>query len=427
MQSLIKIYAKKLNLFMLLAIVLGVAFGFFFPEFSKSISFLGEIFLRLLSLLIVPVIVISMISGVLGLEDKNSLGRFGLKTIIYYTLTTALAVVTGLILVNILKPGLENTLASKATLSISDSLSKQQVSLDQGLGISEVIKQIFPKNIIQAASEGNILGLIFFSILIAIALLSIKHPGTEILKNIFNASFEAIIKLVDWVMYAAPIGILSLVANLSAEFISNGNFIKLGSSIFSYSLTVTTGLLFHGIISLSVIAYLFKINPFALFKAMLPALTTAFSSASSTASLPLTIDSLENRAGVPNKFASFVAPLGATINMDGTAIYEAIAAVFIANMYGVELSFNQQIIIFLTATLSAVGAAGIPGAGLIMMTLILNSVGLPVQGIQLIVIVDRVLDMLRTSINVWGDSVGAAVLAVSEGAELKVGLFKRNS
>ncbi|MEZ4753905.1 MAG: dicarboxylate/amino acid:cation symporter [Bdellovibrionota bacterium] len=400
---------------MLLGILVGVACGYLLPSFSNSISIIGEIFLRLLSLLILPVIVVSMISGILGLNSAENLGRLGLKTLVYYTITTALAVITGLTIVNLIDPGKSN-LANSTSLELSQTVtSPESLSAESLGGLTEVARNIFPKNIISAASEGNILGVIFFSILIGVALISVKHPGVKTIKDMLGALFEAVIKLVDWVMYLAPIGIFALVANLTAEFIADGKLLNLGGSIAAYSFTVITGLAIHGLFSLALIAFLFKINPLKFFLAMFPALTTAFSTASSAATLPLTIDSLRDNAGVPNKYASFVAPLGATINMDGTAIYEAIAAVFIANMYGIDLTLGQQAVIFLTATFSAIGAAGIPGAGLIMMTLVLHSVGLPAQGIELIVIVDRALDMLRTSINVWGDSIGAAVLAVSEG------------
>ena len=409
---------------MLLGIILGIVSGIYLPEFSTSTAILGEIFLRLLSLLIIPVIVVSMISGILGLGDSSSLGRLGIKTIIYYACTTALAVITGLALVNVIEPGKDNPTNTRVEISENSTVNSQALEEPKG-GIADVVKKVFPRNIVKAAYEGNILGLIFFSIALGIAFLSIKHPGVETIKQVVEASFEAVITLVDWAMYTAPIGIFSLVAKLTADFVLDGTLLELGGSIASYSITVIAGLIIHGLFTLSIIAFFFKINPLKFFIAMFPAVSTAFSTASSAATLPLTIDSLEHRAGVPNKHASFVAPLGATINMDGTAIYEAIAAVFIANMYGVDLSLGQQAIIFLTATFSAIGAAGIPGAGLIMMTLVLNSVGLPAQGIELVVIVDRALDMLRTSVNVWGDSIGAAILAVSEGEQVvreKVGI-----
>jgi len=215
-------------------------------------------------------------------------------------------------------------------------------------------------------------------------------------------------------MLLAPIGFFSLIASLIGGFLLKGQLALLGESLLEYTATVVMGLLIHGCIFLPLIARFFGVRPFKLFRAMTPAVLSAASTASSSATLPITLDCLERKAGVPTRIGSFVAPLGSTINMDGTAIYEAIAVVFIANMLGTELTFSHQILIFLTATLSAVGAAGIPGAGLIMMVLILNTVGLPEEGIMLVIIVDRLLDMLRTAVNVWGDSVGAAVIASTE-------------
>lgn len=403
MSILLDMYKRHLNLLIFLSIAIGGAAGFFVPEYSEKFSFLGELFIRLLTLLIVPVIIVSMLSGILNLGDTANLGKIGLKTVCYYLVTTALAVCVGLVLVNLIKPGTEG-----ATLAMPETMSANVQA--HATGLMAVMESIVPKNIISAASAGNVLGLIFFSVFFGIAILQLKHPAKKTIADCLGALFEAILWMVDRVMLLAPIGIFSLVYVLVSGFVTNNTLVSLGESIGWYSLTVILGLLFHACITLPILLAIFKINPFRFFKQMFPALVTAFSTASSAATLPITIDSLEKRAGVSNQTASFVAPLGATVNMDGTAIYEAVAAIFIANMYGVELSSSQQLIVFLTATFSAIGAAGIPGAGLIMMTLVLHSVGLPVEGIQLIVVVDRVLDMLRTSINVWGDSTGAIII-----------------
>ncbi len=397
---------------MMLSILFGALGGVFLPELVPSIKILGEIFLRLLMMLIVPVVVVSMISGILNLGDTESLGRLGLKAIVYYTATTAIAVLTGLILVNIIEPGKSGGLV--AAVNIIPEVGQVAQVAGHG-GLTEVIKGIFPKNIFEAASKGNILGLIFFSIFLGLAILNTQHKVTHTVRELVDCLFGAIIWMVDKVMYVAPFGIFSLVANLTLEFYNDDRLVELGTHIGSYTVTVLCGLFFHGVISLSLLALVFKVNPLKLFKALFPAISTSFSTASSSMTLPITIDCLEKRAGVSNKVAGFVAPLGATANMDGTAIYEAIAAIFIANMYGVDLTFPQQFAIFITATFSAIGAAGIPGAGLVMMTMVLGVVNLPLEGIQLIVVVDRVLDMVRTSVNVWGDSVGSAIIAVSEG------------
>lgn len=406
-------YKQRLNTFLFLGILLAIPVGYLAPELQYITSFLGDLFLRILFLLIVPIIVVSMLAGILQFEDSNQLGKIGLRAFAYYALTTALAVVTGLVAVNCINPGISADTDRESHVRIestaSDSSAGAQTKPSGGIGM--VIKQIIPKNVIAAAAEGNVLGLIFFSTLLAIALLMQGDACKTHIKPIVDILFNALIWLVDLAMITAPIGIFCLVSAAVSDAVLNNILATTGIEIGKYFLTVLSGLLVHGLISLPLILYFFGIQPITFASAMLPAITTAFSTASSTATLPITIDSLKNRAGVSEKVASFVAPLGATVNMDGTAIYEAVAAIFIANMYGIDLTFSQQFIIFLTATFSAIGAAGIPGAGLLMMTLVLDSVGLPAEGIGLIVGVDRILDMFRTGINVWGDSIGAAIIA----------------
>ena len=410
MARLFQTYKHRLNTFLFFGILAALPFGYFTPDLAQSFSFVGDLFLRSLSLMIIPIIFISVLSGILQFDQTEQLGRVGIKTVIYYAVTTALAVITGLIMVNLIEPGKSEL---KLETAIHQKVDQQSASTNSG-GLLEVTKKIIPTNIIQAASEGNVLGLIFFTVILGLALL--KHPGSgqEHIRQIVNVLFSSLIWMVDLIMLFAPIGIFALIGNLIAETILSKTINTVGYEIFRYSLTVLAGLAIHGGLTLTLLLKYFKVSPIGFFKDMLPALLTAFSTASSAATLPITIDSLENRSNVPNKIAGFVASLGATVNMDGTAIYEAVAAVFIANIYGIELSFNNQLVVFLTATFSAIGAAGIPGAGLIMMTLVLSSVGLPAEGIGLIVVVDRILDMFRTCINVWGDSIGAKIIAVGE-------------
>ncbi len=413
LRNLAALYKQHLQTFMFIGIIGGALFGFLLPELSVQTALIGELFLRLLSLLVVPVIVLSMLAGVFNLKGSENIARIGLKAILYYATTTALAVVVGLTLVNIIQPGTgdspnrEKVLAEVIT---TDTMQEAKASFR----LSDVARNIVPKNIFQAATEGNVLGLIFFTIFLGVALLQIKHPGVDAVMSSTSALFDGVLWMIEQILLLAPLGFFSLIASLVGEFVLEESLLQLGVDIGWYTLTVVSGLLVHALIILPVLASLFRVSPLSFAQAMFPALTTAFSTASSSATLPVTLDSLEHRAGVSNKIASFVAPLGATVNMDGTAIYEAVAVVFIANMLGVDLSGTQQLMIFLTATFSAIGAAGIPGAGLIMMVLVLHSVGLPADGIKLVVVVDRVLDMLRTSINVWGDSIGAAIIARTE-------------
>lgn len=400
---------------MLLAIALGVAIGILAPEIGAAGALIGELFIRLLTLLIVPVIVVSMLGGIMNLESSGNLGRLSLKTITYYTVTTALAVGIGLCMVNLINPGKQELQSTQARFNQAAPEDVKVTAVPERGGLSDVLRNVIPTNIVKAASEGNVLGIIFFSIFLAIALLKIEHAGVTHIREIVAALFAAVIWMVEKAMLLAPIGVLCLVADKVGEFMISGKLAILGSSIGWYAVTVVGGLMVHALVSLPLIAMMFRVNPLRFALAMSPALTTAFSTASSAATLPVTIETLEKRASVSNRTASFVVPLGATVNMDGTAIYEAVAAIFIANMYAIELNASQQLTVFLTATFSAIGAAGIPGAGLIMLALVLNSVGVPAEGIALIVGIDRFLDMLRTCVNVWGDSIGAVVIAKSEG------------
>ena len=410
MSKLFTSYKNRLNTFLFLGILAAIPFGYLMPESLPMTGLIGELFLRSLYLLIVPIIVVSMLAGILQFEDSRQLGTIGLRTLLYYGLTTAIAVATGLVVVNIVNPGISTEETTSASLSTQAAATSEAPAARKG-GIAEVVRKIIPKNVVAAASEGNVLGLIFFTTLFAIALLLQGEQCKTHIKPIVDVIFAALIWLVDLAMILAPVGIFCLVSGTVSDAVEKNMVGTVGYEIVRYSFTVLSGLLFHALVSLPLILLFFGISPIKFAKAMLPAITTAFSTASSSATLPITLDSLSRRANVSEKVSSFVAPLGATVNMDGTAIYEAVAAIFIANMYGVDLTFTQQFVIFLTATFSAIGAAGIPGAGLIMMTLVLDSVGLPAEGIGLIVGVDRILDMFRTSINVWGDSIGAAIIA----------------
>ncbi|RME57230.1 MAG: dicarboxylate/amino acid:cation symporter [Candidatus Dadabacteria bacterium] len=402
-------YSKNINLFLLLAIAGGGLCGFFFPSFSHKTSGAGELFLRLLTMLIVPIIVLSIISGVINVKDSARLGEIGVKTVVYYFFTTALAVVVGLFLVNLIKPGKDYPSSKTAKSSVVSSYGLN--SSQHTHSVKDIFFRMVPKNIVKAALEGNVLGLIFFSALIGIGLLkSTTENQLSTTRSVINSLFSSTVWIVELVMLYAPLGVFGLVASLTSKAVLEGSFYQLSSALGWYFFTVVLGLFIHGFFTLSFFLVFFKINPFKFFKAMFPALVTAFSTASSSATLPVTLESLEERAKVSKEVSGFVAPLGSTVNMDGTAIYEAVAAIFIANVYGMHLGFQEQIIVFLTATFSAVGAASIPGAGLVMMTMVLSSVGIPLEGIKLIVVVDRVLDMLRTSVNVWGDSVGSAVI-----------------
>jgi len=386
---------------MIAGAVLGVLGGLFIGDFMLRIAFLGTIFLNALKMVVIPLVVASMIVGVTSLGDVRTLGRTGLKTLAFYFVTTSASVIVGLILVNILQPG--------AGVEIWDTTVPDFVAKSGESGIVDVLVGLIPPNIIGAAADGKILPLIVFSLLFGGVLSAIGEKGKPVVA-VFDGINAAMMKIVHLIILFAPIGVLALIGGIVAE--ERDSFEQLVSSLGMYSLTVILGLLIHALITLPLLlSILGRKNPWQYFMGVGEALATAFTTASSSATLPITIDAVENKNNVDSRAASFVLPLGATINMDGTALYEAVAALFIAQISGIDLTLGQQVIIFLTATLASVGAAGIPHAGTVMMVMVLGAVGLPMEGIGLIFAVDWFLDRCRTTVNVWGDSVGAAVIA----------------
>ena len=386
---------------MILGAVLGVLGGLYLGDFFLSIKFIGTIFLNALKMIVVPLIVASMIVGVTSLGNISKLGRTTGKTFVYYLVTTGVSVLIGLILVNIIKPGIGiESFAAYVPELVEES--KQRSLID-------VFVSLIPSNLIEAAAEGRILPLIVFSLIFGAVLTTIGEKGKPVIQ-FFEGLNEAIMKLVTIIIYFAPLGVMALIGGIVAE--NRDSIQELVSGLALYSLTVLLGLLIHAVIILPLILKLFtKRKPFRYFINMGQALATAFTTASSSATLPITMDCVEEKNKVDERAASFVLPLGATINMDGTALYEAVAALFIAQIYGIDLGIGSQVIIFLTATLASVGAAGIPHAGTVTMVFVLAAVGLPLEGIGLIWAIDWFLDRCRTTVNVWGDSVGASVIA----------------
>ena len=396
----------KLHWQILIALFLGVIVGALFGERIIWISFLGDIFLRLLKMIIIPLIIASIISGVTSIGSAKKLGNLGAKTFIYYISTSLLAIITGLILVNIVKPGVG------ADLGLQEAPTGL-TTIDSPV---DILYRLIPVNPVASMAEGDILPIIFFCIFFGFFVTRLPEPSRIRVTQFFETFFEIMMKMTGVIIKLAPIGVFGLMVKIVA---------KTGFSAFvpllSYMSVVAGGLLIHALITLPlVLAFIAKVNPLEFFRNMSDALTTAFSTSSSSATLPLTITSVQKKAGVSNKITSFVLPLGSTINMDGTALYECVAAIFIAQAYGIELSFMQQLIVVMTALLASIGAAGIPMAGLVMMSIILNAVGLPLEGVGLIIAVDRVLDMMRTTVNVWSDSVGTITIANSEGEKVMV-------
>lgn len=381
----------------LLAIIAGIAFGLYFKDAAVELKFIGDVYISLLKMLIIPIVVASIYVAITGLNDTDELKSIGIKAFVYYLTTTALAVLLGLIVFNIFNPG--SGAVSALTVDTPPIEPKE-------LSFSDFILSFIPQNIFKALSEGAILPIIFFTILFAIASLYIQKSKKEFLYTYFDSINDAFMVIAKWVINLTPIGVFFLIAYTVGK-----NGLEPIFNLYSYVLTVLAALFTHALVTLPLIAYLVgRFNPYEYFLKIKEAVIVAFSTASSSATLPVSIEVAETKGGVDKKVAGFVLPLGATINMDGTALYESIAVMYIANLAGVDLSLSQQIIIFITATFASIGAAGIPGAGLIMMTLILDSVGLPVEYIALIITVDRFLDMFRTAINVWGDLLGAKII-----------------
>ena len=400
----------------LIALAAGTAAGWLIGEPVLQIKFLGDLFLKALKMIIVPLIGTSIICGISGIGSAGNIGRIGAKTFSYYMATSLFSVLAGLLLVNLIKPGVGASLGLQENPEgLNSSIERFGDSPFQAL--QRLLLDLVPANLFAAMAEPNILQVIFFCLLFGYFMTRVPDPHKRTLTTFFESAFEVVMRLTRFILAFAPIGIFAIVAATVATT-GFGAFRDLGL----YALTVTLGLIFHGVITLPALLYVFGRHSAPVHvRSMSPALLTAFSTSSSSATLPLTMDSLENRAGISNRVTSFVAPLGATINMDGTALYECVAAMFIAQAYGIELTIAQQGLIVVTALLASIGAAGIPMAGLVMISVILAAVGLPLEGIGLILAVDRPLDMLRTTVNVWSDSCGAAIVARSEGESLTPG------
>ena len=394
----------------LAALILGALAGVVLGESVLAVSFMGDLFLKALRMVIVPLILTSIICGVSGLGASGNMGSLGGKTFVYYTVSSLLAILTGLVLVNLLQPGVGVDLGlEKEPENLASSIERFGSSPWQAL--IRLVTDMVPTNPIASMADGNMLQVIVFALLFGVFITRIPDDLRQPLETFFQGAFAVMMRITHFVLAFAPLGIFALVARTVAV-----TGLEVFSGLGLYFVTVLLGLLFHAGVALPIVlSVVGRMRPVGHAQAMSPALLTAFSTSSSSATLPLTMDSLERRGGVSNRVTSFVAPLGATVNMDGTALYECVAAVFIAQAYGVELSYVQQFLVVVTALLASIGAAGIPMAGLVMISVILTAVGLPLEGVGLILAVDRVLDMCRTTVNVWSDSCGAALVARFEG------------
>ena len=378
-------------------------------------DFIGQLFLNALKMIIVPLIVASIITGMAGASKSEGFGRLGGKTLLYYATTSLLAILTGLLLVDLFSPGIVNGQPAKELIGLSADTSTA-LARTEGRGmadIADIFLRMIPTNIVSAAANGQLLGLIFFCLLFGYFVTRVHDRYTKIMTDFWQGVFEVMMRITDWVMKFAPIGVFGLVAKV----VATTGFSAFGP-LMTFMATVLLALAVHVFITLPLVLYFVAgVSPLKHYRAMAPALLTAFSTASSSATLPLTMECVEKNAGVSNRTTSFVLPLGATVNMDGTALYECVAAMFIAQAYGLEMSFVTQFTVVLVALMTSIGVAGIPAASLVAIVVILGAIGLPAEGIGLILAVDRILDMCRTSVNVFSDSCGAVLIGRSEGEQ----------
>jgi Na+/H+-dicarboxylate symporter len=387
--------------FMLGGIFLGGVCGWWFGKQMMAVAWMGDIFINALLMLVIPLIVSSLIVGISGLGDITKVGKTGLITLVYFMTTTGISVVIGLCMVNLIDPGISVEMVTEIP---------EEVAGKEDKGIIDILMSFISPNLVKSMMEMEILPIIIFSLVFGGALTTLGEKGKSVI-NFFDGVNEAIMKMVHLVLYFAPIGIFALIASKLGATGGGDAFWAELMKIGKYAFTVIAALLVHALVVLpAILIIVTRRSPIKYLKGASAALITAFSTASSSATLPVTIECAEENNKVSRRASLFVLPIGATVNMDGTAMYEAIAAIFIAQMLGIELSFTQQIIIFVTATLAAIGAAGIPEAGLVTMVMVLQSVGLPLEGIGMLLSIDWFLDRCRTTVNVWGDSIGAAVV-----------------
>ncbi|GBD94077.1 proton glutamate symport protein [bacterium BMS3Abin05] len=402
---------KKLKLslttYIFIGLILGLAAGWIFGKSILPVANpLADIFLRLLRMAIMPLIIVSIISGVVSVGGAAGLGRLSLKTFIYYIVSSLMAILTGQILVNIFKPGVG------AQIGLEEA-PKHLAAANQN--ILDLFIRIIPENPFESLAKGDVLPVIFFCILFGYFITQLKEKQRTNLTAFFQAAFETVMKLTQFVVWSAPLGVFGIIARIVAKT-GFGAFQSLGF----YFLIVLFGLSIHAFVNLPLLLItIARVNPYKHYKGMPSALLTAFTTCSTMVTLPLTMEAVTKNSKVSQKIANFVLPIGATVNMDGTALYEGVATIFIAQVYGFDLSFSAQIIVVLTALLASIGAASVPMSGLVMMSIILKAVGLPLEGVAIILAVDRVLDMFRTMVNVLSDSCGSVIVARLEGESLK--------
>lgn len=409
----------KLHWQILIAMAIGICLGLTFqniyhgnPEglIYSCVTSLGVIFVRLLKMVIVPLIFTSIVTGVSGIGGGKSLGRIGIKTFLYYLTTSLFAIIIGLTLTNLIQPG--------QGVSIGQQNTFDATQLNKPGSPADILIRMIPVNPFSAVASGDMLGIIFFAIILGVGLTRINSKHSDVLRSFFNASFELMMNITQLIIKLAPLGVLGLITKVVST-----SGVGIFTAVGKYMLTIAGGLSIHFFIVLPILFYLLTgINPKRHFTAMASALATAFATSSSNATLPVTMRCVTQNAAVSNKVGSFVLPMGATINMDGTALYECAGVLFISQILGIDLTISMQFTIIITALLASVGAAGIPSAGLVMIFIVTQAVGFQDADVAIIIgtmlAVDRPLDMMRTMVNIFSDSIGASVIAHSEGETL---------
>ncbi|MDZ7714668.1 MAG: dicarboxylate/amino acid:cation symporter [Balneolaceae bacterium] len=424
-----KKWYQRLHWQILIGLILGLIWGLIASITGSSqftidyIKPVGTIFVNLLKLIAVPLVLASLIVGVTNLNDVAKLSRMGGKTIAIYMVTTVFAITIGLTVVNIMQPGKslpeETRMDLQATYSQNVDGSSQSVQDFKERTLMDFFVDIVPQNVVESASDNsNMLQVVFLAILLGLGIIHIPKEKGEVLVDFFDALNDVIIKIVDFIMKTAPYGVFALMAGVIVDLAGDdiSRAVDLLSALGWYCIAVLIGLILHVFIVYSSLFKMFsnmKLMDF--FRAIQPAILLGFSTSSSSATLPVTMERVEKNVGVDEEVSSFVLPIGATINMDGTSLYQAVAAVFIAQALGLDLTILQQLTVVVTALLASIGSAGVPGAGIIMLVIVLQSINVPVEGIALILGVDRILDMCRTAVNITGDAAVSVVVAYSEG------------
>lgn len=400
--------STKIFIGLILGLITGIIFNFIPEGFIRDellingvFYLVGQAFLKAIMMLVVPLVFISLVNGAASMGDIKKLGRIGVKTVLFYLATTAIAISIALSLSTVFKPGVGLNLSSS---------NLSEVTIKEATPLVEVILDMIPNNPIASMANGNMLQIIVFAMLIGVGLSTLGEK-TKMITNLFQQLNDLIMKIVDFVMIIAPIGVFGLIAR---TFATQGFDAMI--PLIKYMSLVLISLLIHATIVYGGLLKLFtRLSPIRFFKKFFPAISVAFSTSSSSATLPVSMEIAEENLGISKDVASFTLPLGATINMDGTAIMQGVATVFIAQIYGVDLTLSSFLTVILTATLASIGTAGVPGVGMIMLSMVLQSVGLPVEGIALIMGIDRILDMARTSVNITGDAVCTMIVAKAEG------------